>query len=86
MDGNTKMTPAEPLDDIHMPNGSILPVVISIGFFIASFGFIYQVDNKSWLIVLFAGMVIAIGSMLIRSLKDDHGHHIHKEDLEKEAD
>ncbi|WP_068672505.1 cytochrome c oxidase subunit I [Oceanobacillus sp. Castelsardo] len=86
MDGNDKMTPAEPVNDIHMPNGSILPLVITIGFFIASLGFIYQVDNKAWLIVLFTGMVIAIGSMLIRSLKDDHGHHIHKEDLEKEAD
>ncbi|RKQ37368.1 cytochrome c oxidase subunit I [Oceanobacillus halophilus] len=86
MDGNDKMTPAEPLVDIHMPNGSILPVTMTIGFFIASFGFIYQVDNKSWLALVFIGFAIALGSMLIRSLKDDHGYHIHKEDLEREAD
>ncbi|WP_156290455.1 cytochrome c oxidase subunit I [Oceanobacillus salinisoli] len=86
MDGNVKMTPAEPLNDIHMPNGSILPLIMTIGFFIASLGFIYQVDSKAWLIVLYAGMAIALGCMLIRSLKDDHGFHIHKEDLEREAD
>ena len=86
MEGNDKMTPAEPLGDIHMPNNSILPFIITVGFFIASFGFIYQVDNKLWYIALFGGMAIALGSMLLRSLIDDHGFHIHKEDLEKEAD
>lgn len=85
-EGNTKMTPAEPLDEIHMPNGSILPLIMTIGFTIASLGFIYQTDNKYWLIAVYAGMGIGLGCMLIRSLKDDHGYHISKEELEREAD
>ncbi|MFC3040213.1 cytochrome c oxidase subunit I [Virgibacillus xinjiangensis] len=86
MDGNTKMTPAEPISEIHMPNGSILPLIMTIGFTIASFGFIYQTDNSAWLIAVYVGMAIALGSMLIRSLKDDHGYHISKEELEREAE
>ncbi|MFC4025437.1 cytochrome c oxidase subunit I [Oceanobacillus longus] len=85
-EGNGKMTPAEPLDEIHMPNGSILPLIMTFGFFVASLGFIYQSDHKTWLLVVYVGMAIALGSMLIRSLKDDHGHHITKEELEREDD
>ena len=33
-----KMTPAEPLGDIHMPNSSILPLMIALGLFVAAFG------------------------------------------------
>ncbi|WP_138415249.1 cytochrome c oxidase subunit I [Aquibacillus sediminis] len=84
-EGRKELAPAEPLDDIHMPNPSILPFVMSLGLFIAGFGFIYQVDHPSWLIVLFIGMGITLGTMFIRSIKDDHGHHIHKEDLDEEA-
>ncbi|MDC3412798.1 cytochrome c oxidase subunit I [Aquibacillus sp. 3ASR75-11] len=83
MEGNKNLMPSEPLDDIHMPNSSILPFVMSLGLFIASFGFIYQVDDLRWLIVLIGGMLITFGAMFVRSVKDDHGHHIHKEDLEK---
>lgn len=83
--GNGKMTPAEPLGDIHMPNNSFIPFVMSLGLFIAGFGFIYQVDDKNWLIVAVAGMLITLGSMFVRSVKDDLGYHIHKEDLEKGA-
>lgn len=85
-EGKGKMTPSEPLGDIHMPNSSILPFMMSLGLFIAGFGFIYQVDHKAWLIVVFIGMGITFGSMLIRSLKDDLGYHITKEELEREAD
>ncbi|WP_077704416.1 cytochrome c oxidase subunit I [Virgibacillus dokdonensis] len=86
MDGKGKMTPAEPLGDVHMPNGSILPFAMSLGFFVAGFGFIYQTDHQAWNLAIFVGMGIALGSMLIRSLKDDHGYHISKEELEREAD
>lgn len=86
MEGNGKMTPAEPVGDIHMPNGSILPFIMSVGFFIAGFGFIYQTETDFAYILLFGGMAIALICMLIRSLKDDHGYHITKEELEKEAD
>ncbi|GAB4072314.1 cytochrome c oxidase subunit I [Barrientosiimonas marina] len=86
MEGNGTPTPAEPLGSIHMPNSSFLPFIMSLGLFIAGFGFIYQTDYNWAYILLFGGMAVALGSMLIRSLKDDHGHHIPKEELEREAD
>ncbi|WP_407268121.1 cytochrome c oxidase subunit I [Radiobacillus sp. PE A8.2] len=85
MEGRKGMTPSEPVDDIHMPNATILPFVMGVGWFIAGFGFIYQTENLAWLSLVFLGMGIALGAMFIRSVKDDHGHHIHKEDLDKEA-
>ncbi|WP_284140931.1 MULTISPECIES: cytochrome c oxidase subunit I [unclassified Virgibacillus] len=85
-EGNGKMTPAEPLGEIHMPNNSFIPFVMSLGLFIAGFGFIYQTDNNAWFIALFGGMAIALGAMIVRSVKDDLGYHISKEELEREAD
>ncbi|MEK3800141.1 cytochrome c oxidase subunit I [Peribacillus sp. FSL H8-0477] len=87
MEGKTEMTPAEPLGDIHMPNGSILPVTISLGLFVAAFGALFHMDDKAWSIpVIIIGLLITFGSMLIRSVKDDHGYHIHKEDLMDNTD
>ena len=85
-EGNGKMIPAEPLDDIHLPNNSILPFLMSLGFFIAGFGFIFQTDNKLWYIVLYAGMAFAFVCMFIRSFKDDTGYFVKKEDLEREGE
>lgn len=85
-EGKGKMTPAEPLGDIHMPSGSILPFLMSVGFFIAGFGFIYHGDHPIMYLALYGGMGFAIACMAIRSLKDDHGFHIKKEELEREAD
>lgn len=82
MEGKTGMTPAEPLGDIHMPNSSILPFIMAFGLFIAAFGVMYHVNDKPWALpVMIIGLLITLGSMLIRSVKDDHGFHIHKEDL-----
>lgn len=87
MEGKTEMTPAEPLGDIHMPNNSFLPVTISFGLFVAAFGAMYHRDDASWSVpVMVAGLLITFISMLIRSLKDDHGYHIHKEDLIDDKD
>ncbi|OLN21167.1 cytochrome c oxidase subunit I [Domibacillus antri] len=87
LEGKTEMTPAEPVGDIHMPNNSFVPFVISLGLFIAAFGAMYQVDDKAWAIpVLIIGMGVTFGAMLFRSIKDDHGYHIHKEDLLDDAD
>lgn len=85
MEGRKEMVPAEPLGDIHMPNNSILPVIISIGLFVAAFGFTFHNlgQNKVALIVGILGMLITFGTMFIRSIRDDYGYHIHKEDLEK---
>ncbi|OZI12353.1 cytochrome c oxidase subunit I [Bacillaceae bacterium SAS-127] len=87
MEGNKGITPAEPLGDIHMPNGSFVPFMISLGLFIASFGAMYHVDDKPWALpVLIAGLAVTFLSMFYRSVKDDHGFHIHKEDLIDEKD
>ncbi|WP_404449910.1 cytochrome c oxidase subunit I [Sutcliffiella horikoshii] len=81
MEGKKGMTPAEPIGDIHMPNGSILPFIISVGLFIAAFGVMYRSDFAWGLPVMILGLLITFGAMFFRSIIDDHGYHIHKEDL-----
>jgi cytochrome c oxidase subunit I len=82
MDGKKGMTPAEPLGDIHMPNSSFLPFMMALGLFIAAFGAMYHVNDKAWALpVMIIGLLVTFGSMFLRSVKDDHGFHIHKEDL-----
>lgn len=79
--GNEGMAPAEPVEDIHMPNGSIMPFIISFGLFVAAFGFLYHSDYSWGLPVIFIGLGITFFTMLLRSVVDDYGYHIHKEDL-----
>jgi len=81
MEGKKGLTPAEPLGDIHMPNSSILPFVISLGLFIAAFGFMYRTEASWGLAVGIIGLLITLGSMFLRSVIDDHGFHIHKEEV-----
>ncbi|MDP4169254.1 MAG: cytochrome c oxidase subunit I [Bacillota bacterium] len=82
MEGKKGLTPAEPLGDIHMPNSSFLPFMMSFGLFVAAFGAMYHGEHGTWAFpVLFLGLAITLGSMFLRSFKDDHGFHIHKEDL-----
>jgi cytochrome c oxidase subunit I len=81
MEGKKEMTPAEPLGDIHMPNNSFIPFMISLGLFIAAFGAMYRLDYSWGLPVLIFGLLVTLLSMFTRSIKDDHGFHIHKEDL-----
>ncbi|MEJ8778835.1 cytochrome c oxidase subunit I [Pseudogracilibacillus sp. ICA-222130] len=84
MEGDGTVPPGEPLDDVHMPNGSILPFLMGLGFFIAGFGFIYQDGQGSlWYLALYGGLAFAIGCMVVRSLKDDYGYYIPKEELQK---
>ena len=86
MEGKKAMTPAEPIGDIHMPNSSFLPLTIALGLFIAAFGAMYHVDHKPWAIpVMVIGLLVTFASMFLRSVKDDHGFHIHKEDLMDES-
>jgi cytochrome c oxidase subunit I len=77
MAGNKEMIPAEPVGPIHMPSPSILPLVMSVGLFIAGYGFMYH----SY-IVAGIGMGITLLAMLLRSVYDDHGWHIEPEELE----
>lgn len=83
MEGDGKMPPGEPLDDIHMPNGSFTPFLMSLGLFVAGFGFIYQTDHVLAYLALYGGMAFAIGCMAYRSAKDDYGYYIPKEELQK---
>jgi len=82
-EGNKEVTFAEPLGDIHMPNNSAIPFVISLGMFIAAFGALYNPDaDKPWSIyILIGGLAITFGAMIFRSVKDDHGFHLHKEEI-----
>ncbi|WP_338421108.1 cytochrome c oxidase subunit I [Mesobacillus harenae] len=86
MEGKKGMTPAEPLGDIHMPNNSFIPFVISLGLFVAAFGAMYRAETAWGIPVLIIGLLITLGSMAMRSIKDDHGYHIHKEDLMDDDD
>jgi heme/copper-type cytochrome/quinol oxidase subunit 1 len=75
MEGKTEMTPAEPVQPIHMPSPSILPIIMSFGLFVAGIGFIYWQDIGSpWIGI--AGLVLFFGTMVVRSLFDDPGYHL----------
>ncbi|MDQ0244014.1 cytochrome c oxidase subunit 1 [Bacillus fengqiuensis] len=86
MDGKNGMTPAEPVGDIHMPNNSILPLIMSLGLFVAAYGFLHRNEAAWGDIVGAIGMLITLLSMFLRSWIDDLGYHIHKEDLLKDDD
>ena len=81
-EGNKEgMTYAEPIGDIHMPNNSFIPFVMAFGLFVGAFGALYN-GEQAWAVpVLILGLLITFLSMGTRSLKDDLGYHIHKEDL-----
>ncbi|WP_202077259.1 cytochrome c oxidase subunit I [Caldalkalibacillus salinus] len=100
MAGNKNVTPAEPLSDIHMPSPTIVPLFMSIGLFIAGLSLalrnwlpdVFQNAGieASATTVVYVGAGVGIGitliCMLIRSLYDDHGYHIHVDELEDDGD
>lgn len=82
MEGNKSgLTPAVPLQDIHMPNGSIIPLLMSIGLFIAGFGAMYRLETSWGLSALVGGLAFTFLMMAIRSLKDDLGYYVTKEEI-----
>lgn len=85
-DGKKKVTPAEPLGEIHMPNSTIIPFVMSLGAFIAGFGFIYSADSKYSLFVAGAGVAIMFGAMAVHSFKDNPGHHVLPDELKDQKE
>ncbi|MCI3927644.1 cytochrome c oxidase subunit I [Paenibacillus sp. TRM 82003] len=82
MEGNTEMTPAEPVGPIHMPSPSILPLFMSIGLFIGALGFMYA-DEWGGYYVAVAGLLLTFFCMFLRSVIDDHGFHIDPDEHDK---
>ncbi|UIO41791.1 cytochrome c oxidase subunit I [Brevibacillus brevis] len=80
MAGNKGLTPAEPIGDIHMPSPSFLPFLMSLGLFVAGYGFIYH--NY---VVVVIGVLSTLACMFTRSVKDDPGYHIHEDELEEKG-
>jgi cytochrome c oxidase subunit 1 len=82
MEGNKSgFTPSEPVVDIHMPNGSIIPFFMSLGLFIAGFGAMYRAETTWGLTVLILGLLLTFIAMSLRSVKDDLGYYVKKEDV-----
>ncbi|MCM3637993.1 cytochrome c oxidase subunit I [Sporosarcina luteola] len=82
MEGNeTGLTPAEPIKDIHMPNGSIIPLLMSLGLFIAGFGAMYRTEEAWGLPVLIFGLLWTFVAMAARSLQDDTGYYVKKDEI-----
>ncbi|KAA0966636.1 cytochrome c oxidase subunit I [Sporosarcina sp. ANT_H38] len=85
MEGNLSgITPAEPVQDIHMPNGSFIPFMMSLGLFIAGFGAMFRTEESWGMPLLIIGLVWTFAAMAMRSLKDDLGFYVKKEDILKD--
>ena len=94
-DGNKEMMVyAEPLGDIHMPNNTILPLIMTIGTFIAAFGALYSpwgdqakagtaesISPGLSLALMAGGLGLTVVIMVYRSFKDDLGYHVHLEEV-----
>ncbi len=84
-EGNaTGLTFAEPVTDIHMPNGSIIPFFMTFGLFIAGFGAMFHQETSWGLPVLILGLAWTFVSMAMRSVKDDLGFHVTKEEIQRD--
>lgn len=82
MEGNKEMiTPAEPITDIHMPHGSIIPMLMTLGLFIAGFGAMFHQETSWGLGVLIFGLAFTFITMATRSLRDDLGYYVTKEQI-----
>ena len=82
MEGSEEMiTPAEPITDIHMPHGSFIPFLMSLGLFIAGFGAMFHQETSWGLGVLIFGLAFTFVSMAARSWRDDLGFYVTKEQI-----
>lgn len=67
-----------PLEPIHMPKNSGIPVIMSAFWFIAGFGFVW---DWKWMIVL--GMAGVIVMMLVRSFNYNDDYYVSVEEIER---
>ncbi|MCM3087304.1 cytochrome c oxidase subunit I [Bhargavaea ginsengi] len=82
-EGHNGYTAAEPVTDIHMPNGSIIPFFMTLGLFIAGFGAMYRLEHDWGLPVLIFGLAFTFLTMGIRSIKDDLGYYVTKDQIRR---
>ncbi|WP_110926181.1 cytochrome aa3 quinol oxidase subunit I [Bacillus massiliglaciei] len=66
------------IEEIHMPNNSGVPFVMGVIFFIWGFAMVFSM----WIIAILATIGI-FACMAHRSFEQDHGHHIHVEEIEE---
>lgn len=64
--------------DIHMPNNSGIPFIMSVFFFIFGFAFIFSM----WITVI-VSLIAILACMTYRSFEKDDGYHITAEELKK---
>ncbi|MFD2616351.1 cytochrome aa3 quinol oxidase subunit I [Terrilactibacillus laevilacticus] len=68
-----------PFQAIHMPNDSGIPFILSVFFFIAGFGLVFE-----WYWMAIPGAIGIVVCMILRSFKDhDDHHHIPAEEVEQ---
>ncbi|WP_425484676.1 cytochrome c oxidase subunit I [Kroppenstedtia pulmonis] len=75
-EGLDRLPAAEPLGPVHMPSPSHLPFVMTLGFFISGFGFVFH----AWAVGAL-GLLVVFATMFVRSFQEDHGYHIQPEEL-----
>lgn len=68
----------QPLKPIHMPDNSYRPIVMSVAFFVAGFGFVFE-----WFWLGIIGLIGVAVCMLLRTFEKDDGHHIPVEEIER---
>lgn len=83
MAGNKKVTPAEPVQPIHMPSPSIKPFLFALGLFGAGMGAIFHEQLTWW--VSIASLVFWLGVVLAYLLWEDEGYHVHPDEPEEMA-
>lgn len=67
-----------PFEPIHMPNDSGRPIIMSVFFFIAGAGFVFE-----WWILAIIGLAGVLVTMALRSFEYDDHHYIPVEEIEK---
>lgn len=77
-EGRHELVPAEPLGKIHMPDQSILPIIMSFGLFIGGLSLIFH-----QFLLTALGVGLAFLCMAIRSVKEYHGYYIHPAPLQE---
>ncbi|MDO7907882.1 cbb3-type cytochrome c oxidase subunit I [Paenibacillus sp. JX-17] len=69
---------AKPVQPIHMPKNSAIPIIMSVFWFIAGFGFVFN-----WLWMAIPGLIGVAICMICRSFTYDTDYYIPKEEVER---